>query len=82
MNREKEIVRTSIVGIFGNVLLVVVKAIGGFIAGSISIVLDALNNLTDALSSLITLIGTKLSNRRPDRKHPSAMEGSNTSLRF
>lgn len=70
MNREKEIVRTSIVGIFGNVLLVIAKAIVGFIAGSISIVLDALNNLTDALSSLITLIGTKLSNRRPDRKHP------------
>ena len=65
MNREKEIV-----GIFGNVLLVIAKAIVGFIAGSISIVLDALNNLTDALSSLITLIGTKLSNRRPDRKHP------------
>jgi cation diffusion facilitator family transporter len=70
MNREKEIVKTSMVGIGGNVLLVIAKAIVGFIAGSISIILDALNNLTDALSSLITLIGTKLSNKKPDKKHP------------
>ena len=70
MNREKTIIRTSIIGIIANILLVGFKAFVGFIAGSISIVMDALNNLTDALSSIITIIGTKLSNKKPDRKHP------------
>ena len=68
--REKEIIKTSLVGILANILLVIAKAIIGFIAGSIAIVLDALNNLTDVLSSTITIIGTKLSNRKPDKKHP------------
>ena len=68
--REKGIVATSFVGIGGNVLLVAIKAVVGFLAGSISLIMDALNNLTDALSSIITIIGTKLSNKKPDRKHP------------
>ncbi len=70
LNREKTIIRTSIIGIIANVFLVGFKAFVGFIAGSISIIMDALNNLTDALSSIITIIGTKLSNKKPDRKHP------------
>ena len=59
MTREKTIVRTSIVGILGNIGLVAAKATIGLIAGSISIIMDAVNNLTDALSSVITIIGTK-----------------------
>ena len=70
VNRDKTIIKTSIIGIIGNLLLVGFKATVGFIAGSISIVMDAVNNLTDALSSVITIIGTKLSNKRPDKKHP------------
>lgn len=70
MNRESKIIQTSIIGIIGNVLLVTGKAIVGFIAGSVSIILDAVNNLTDALSSIITIIGTKLSTKKPDKKHP------------
>ncbi len=70
MNREKTIVRTSVIGILGNVLLVAIKAIFGFIANSISIILDAINNLSDALSSTITIIGTKLAHKKPDAKHP------------
>lgn len=70
MNREKRIVRTSIVGILGNVALVAAKAVVGFIAGSVSVILDAVNNLTDALSSVITIVGTKLANKKPDSKHP------------
>ena len=70
MNREKTIVRTSIVGIIGNVLLVAAKAIIGIVSGSIAIITDAVNNLTDALSSTITIIGTKLAGRKPDKKHP------------
>ena len=68
--RERTIVRTSIIGIIGNIFLVGFKAAIGFIAGSISIVVDALNNLTDALSSVITIVGTKISNKKPDKKHP------------
>lgn len=68
--RERTIVLTSASGIGGNLLLVGFKAFVGFVTGSISLVSDALNNLSDALSSLITIIGTKLSNKRPDKKHP------------
>ena len=70
MNREKVIVRTSLLGILANVLLVTGKAIVGLIANSVSIILDAINNLTDALSSTITIIGTKLAHKKPDAKHP------------
>ena len=68
--REKGIARTSLIGLLGNVVLVGIKATIGFIAGSISIIMDAVNNLTDALSSIITIIGTKLSGKKPDKKHP------------
>ena len=70
MNREKTIVRTSLLGILGNILLVTLKAIFGFLANSISIILDAANNLSDVLSSSITIIGTKLAHKKPDAKHP------------
>ena len=70
MNRENKIIQTSVIGIIGNVLLVSAKAVIGFIAGSVSIILDAVNNLTDMLSSVITIIGTKLSTKKPDKKHP------------
>ena len=69
-NREKEIVKTSVLGIIGNALLVAVKAFVGFLAGSIAIIMDAVNNFTDALSSTITIVGTKLAGKRPDKKHP------------
>lgn len=70
MNREKKIIQTSFIGIFANIGLVVMKAIFGFLANSISIILDAINNLSDALSSTITIIGTKLAHKKPDAKHP------------
>lgn len=68
--RSRQIIRTSILGIVANVLLAAFKAAVGLVAGSIAIVMDAVNNLTDALSSVITIIGTKLSERPPDRQHP------------
>lgn len=70
MSREKIIIRTSIIGILANVLLVAGKATVGILANSIAIITDAINNLTDALSSLITIIGTKLAGKKPDKKHP------------
>jgi cation diffusion facilitator family transporter len=69
-DRERVIVRTSIIGIVANVLLVAFKAAVGLAANSIAIVLDAVNNLTDALSSVITILGAKLAGKKPDRDHP------------
>lgn len=68
--RNKEIIRTSVVGIAANVLLAGFKAVVGAIAGSVAIIMDAVNNLSDALSSVITIVGTKLSARPADGKHP------------
>lgn len=70
IERERVIVRTSIIGILSNIVLVIFKALVGFAAGSIAIILDAVNNLTDVLSSVITIVGTKLANRAPDKGHP------------
>lgn len=70
MERSKQIIRTSILGIFVNLVLVSFKAIVGIASGSIAIILDAVNNLSDALSSVITIIGTKLAGKKPDQKHP------------
>ncbi len=70
MDRNKQIIRTSVIGIVANVLLAGFKAAVGLLASSIAIVMDAVNNLSDALSSVITIVGTKLSERNPDRKHP------------
>lgn len=70
IDRNKIIIKTSVLGIIVNIILVVFKAIIGLIANSIAIILDAVNNLTDALSSVITIVGTKLSNKAPDKNHP------------
>ncbi len=69
-SREKAIVRASIIGIVANVFLAAFKAAVGVLTNSIAIVLDAVNNLSDAGSSLITIIGAKLAAREPDKKHP------------
>ncbi|MCI1304746.1 MAG: cation diffusion facilitator family transporter [Lachnospiraceae bacterium] len=68
--RNSRIIRTSLLGILANVALAVFKAMVGFLTNSIAIVLDAVNNLSDALSSVITIIGTKLAEKKPDKKHP------------
>ncbi len=70
MTRSQKIIRASIIGIVANVLLAAFKAVVGVLASSVAIVMDAVNNLSDALSSVITIIGTKLSERPADREHP------------
>lgn len=70
LRRERAITKTSVIGIITNVLLATFKAIVGILSHSIAITLDAVNNLSDALSCLITLIGAKLANKAPDKKHP------------
>ncbi len=70
MDRNRKIVRTSVLGIVVNLALAAFKAAVGLLANSIAVLLDAVNNLSDALASMITIVGTKLSGRRPDKKHP------------
>ena len=69
-NREKTIVKTSIIGIAANILLVIFKMFVGLMSNSIAVILDAVNNLSDALSSVVTIIGAKLGAKQPDKKHP------------
>lgn len=68
--RDSQIVKTSVVGIATNVFLAAFKGAVGVIAGSIAVTLDAVNNLSDALSSVITITGTKLAAKSADKKHP------------
>lgn len=70
LDREKQIVRTSIIGIVANIFLAGFKALVGILSHSIAITMDAVNNLTDAISSIVTVIGTKLAGMSPDYKHP------------
>ena len=58
--RENIIIKTSIIGILVNILLVIFKATVGLLSNSIAIILDAVNNLSDALSSIVTIIATKI----------------------
>ena len=69
-NREKVVIKTSIISIISNIILAGFKAFVGLLANSIAIISDAVNNLSDALSSIITIIGTKLAGKAPDKKHP------------
>lgn len=69
-DREHIIVRTSVIGIVANVLLAGFKAVVGLSVNSIAVLLDAVNNLSDAMSSIITIVGTRLAARLPDKKHP------------
>lgn len=68
--REKEIIKVSIIGIIANLFLAAFKAAIGALTNSIAITLDAVNNLSDVLSSIITIIGTRIAGRKPDKKHP------------
>ena len=69
-NREKQIIRVSFIGIITNVFLAGFKFAVGFLANSVAIMADALNNASDVLSSVVTIIGTKLAGRPADKQHP------------
>lgn len=60
----------GLTGIISNTVLCIAKIIAGVMSGSVSIIADSINNLTDASSSVITLIGFKAASRPGDRKHP------------
>ena len=69
-SRRRAIVRVSMLGIGVNLLLAVFKAVVGILAHSIAIVLDAVNNLSDVLSSTVTIAGAHLAGKEPDKEHP------------
>ena len=70
MNRNKIIIKNSILGIVINLILVFFKTIVGLFTNSIAVILDAVNNLGDTLSSIVVIIGTKLSEKPADKEHP------------
>ena len=69
-NRGKTIVRTSIIGILTNVLLEAFKAVLALFVNSIALLLDAVINISDALSSVVTIVGEKFASKASDKKHP------------
>lgn len=68
--RERLSVASGFIGILCNVLLCITKFIIGTLTNSISITADAINNLSDASSSIVTILGSKLSNKPVDEEHP------------
>ena len=58
------------VGIMLNILLCCIKVFAGMLSGSIAIITDAVNNLTDAGSSIVNVVGFKMAGRKPDTEHP------------
>ncbi len=70
VDRNGRVIRVSIVGIIVNIILAVFKALTGVLTRSIAITLDAVNNLSDALSSVITILGTLYAKKAPDKEHP------------
>ncbi len=70
MNRESTGIKVSIVGIAVNLMLFLTKLILGVVSGSVSLIADASNNLSDAGSSLISMISFKISSKPADRDHP------------
>lgn len=69
-SRDKKIIKTSVIGIVANVFLAAFKAFVGFVSHSVAITMDAVNNISDAASSVITIVGTKLAGKEADKKHP------------
>ncbi len=72
--RDAHGILAAFVGVFSNLILFAIKMLAGIISGSISIMADSINNLSDMGSSIITLIGFKLSAMPPDREHPFGHE--------
>ncbi len=68
--REHYAMSAGITGILVNTFLCIVKLIAGYWTGSVSIIADAFNNLSDAGSSVISIVGIRLSGKHADKEHP------------
>ena len=69
MDRYKSTKRASILGILGNIFLLIIKAIVGFISNSQSMIADSFNSFGDVFSSFMTYIGNRISSKEPDEDH-------------
>ena len=69
-NRNNRITKVSLIGIGVNAVISAFKVIVGLLSNSVAVLLDAVNNVSDALSSAITIVGVKLAGRKPDSRHP------------
>lgn len=69
-DREGMVTVTSMIGVIVNILVALLKVVVGLLSSSIAIVSEGVNNAADALTSILTLIGTKLAGKHPDEKHP------------
>lgn len=70
MHRTRAVIKTSLLGILLNLILAGFKAFVGTASGSISIFSDAINNLSDSVSSIVTICGVILARKKPDKGHP------------
>lgn len=68
--KGRPIVVATWVGIFVNILLTIIKGIGGFISGSKALLADALHSASDIVSSVVILFAVKIANKPPDKEHP------------
>lgn len=68
--REREIVKAGLFGVLLNLGLAITKGAVGVLTGSVAIMLDAVNNLTDILSAMVTIVGAKLAGKEADKEHP------------
>ncbi len=73
-NNEKDAMKVSIVSIISNIFLTIVKFVAGFISHSQAMVSDAIHSLSDVLSTIVVIIGVKLSNKKADKEHPYGHE--------
>lgn len=71
---EKQAMKVSIISIVGNVLLTILKLISGIFSHSMAMISDAIHSLSDVFSTVVVMIGIKLSNRKPDKEHPYGHE--------
>lgn len=69
-NREKLVILTGVMGLSINLLIFLLKIIIGFMSNSVAIISDAINNLSDSMSSLVTIVGTKIAAKPADKEHP------------
>ncbi|MCR4856163.1 MAG: cation diffusion facilitator family transporter [Erysipelotrichaceae bacterium] len=69
-SREGVVSATSVLSVIVNLFVALMKVVVGLLASSIAIISEGVNNATDALSSILTLVGTRLAQKSPDAKHP------------
>lgn len=68
--REKYILLAGVLGVICNIILFITKLIVGILSGSIAVISDSFNNLTDCASSVVSVLSAKLSGKKPDPEHP------------